>query len=39
MGDDNYYIAWDNGDYIFEISSCICKDAQIELAESVHKAE
>lgn len=39
MGDDNYYLAWDNGDYIFEISAHISKDALFELAESVHKAE
>ncbi len=39
MGDDNYYIAWDNGDYIFEISAHISKDALFEIAESVHKVE
>lgn len=36
---DNYYIAWDNGDYIFEIDSNISKDILINMAKSVQKIE
>jgi len=39
MENDNYLITWDSGDYIFEISAHISKDALLELAESVHKVE
>lgn len=37
--DGDCLITWDNGDYIFEISSNIGKNALISLAESVQKVE
>lgn len=37
--DGDCLITWDNGDYIFEISSSIGKNALISLAESVQKVE
>lgn len=39
MGDNNYYISWDNGDYIFDIMGNIGKNSLIEAAESVQKVE
>lgn len=36
---DNIYIAWDNGDYIFEIDSNVGKDILIDMAKSVQKVE
>lgn len=36
---DDYYIAWDNGDYIFEIDSNVGKDILIDMAKSVQKVE
>ena len=36
---DDYYIAWDNGDYILEIDSNIGKDILIDMANSVQKVE
>lgn len=39
LGNDEYYISWDNGDYIFDITGNIGKNALIDLANSVHKAE
>ena len=36
---DNIYIAWDNGDYILTISSNVGKNALIDMANSVQKAE
>lgn len=36
---DDYYIAWDNGDYIFEIDSNVGKDVLINMAKSVQKVE
>lgn len=39
LGNDEYYISWDNGDYIFDITGNIGKNALIDLANSVHKTE
>lgn len=36
---DDIYIAWDNGDYIFEIESNVGKNTLIEIANSVQKVE
>lgn len=37
LGKGEYYISWDNGDYIFDLISNIGYDEQLELAESVGK--
>lgn len=39
LGNNEYYISWDNGDYIFDITGNISKDELIEAANSVQKAE
>lgn len=39
LGNNEYYISWDNGDYIFDISGNISKDELIEVANSVQKVE
>lgn len=36
---DDYYIAWDNGDYIFEIDSNVGKDILTDMVNSVQKVE
>lgn len=36
---DDYYIAWDNGDYILTISSNVGENALIDIADSVQKVE
>lgn len=36
---DDYYIAWDNGDYIFEIVGNVSEDVLIDTANSVQKVE
>lgn len=37
--DDDYYIAWDDGDYILEIIGNIGENALIDIAKSVQKVE
>ncbi|MCM1523134.1 MAG: DUF4367 domain-containing protein [Ruminococcus sp.] len=39
LGNGEYFISWDNGDYIFEVSGKINKNILIDVAESGHKAE
>jgi len=39
LGNNEYYISWDNGDYIFDITGNIGKNALIEIANSVQKVE
>lgn len=39
LGNNEYYISWDNGDYIFDITGNISKDELIEAANSVQKVE
>lgn len=39
LGNNEYYISWDNGDYIFDIIGNISKDELIETANSVQKVE
>lgn len=39
LGNNEYYISWDNGDYIFDITGNISKDELIETANSVQKVE
>ena len=39
LGNDEYYISWDNGDYIFDIIGNIGKNALIDVANSVQKVE
>ena len=39
LGNNEYYISWDNGDYIFDITGNIGKDELIEAANSVQKVE
>lgn len=39
IGDNEYYISWDNGDYIFDVMGNIDKNALIEIANSVQKVE
>ncbi len=36
---DDYYFAWDNGDYIFEIVGNAGENALIDIANSVQKVE
>lgn len=36
---DSVYIAWNNGDYIFELIGMVSEDALIEIAKSVQKVE
>ena len=39
LGNNEYFISWDNGEYIFDITSNIGQKQLIKLAESVHKVE
>ncbi len=39
LGNNEYYISWDNGDYIFDITGNISKDELIKVANSVQKVE
>ncbi len=39
LGNNEYYISWDNGDYIFDITGNVSKDELIEAANSVQKVE
>lgn len=39
LGNNEYYISWDNGDYIFDITGNIGKNALIDIANSVQKVE
>lgn len=39
LGNNEYYISWDNGDYIFDITGNIGENALIEMANSVQKVE
>lgn len=39
LGNNEYYISWDNGEYVFDVISNIGYNEQIRLAESVQKAE
>ncbi len=39
FGNNEYYISWDNGDYIFDITGNVGKNALIEAAKSVQKVE
>ncbi|MCM1062683.1 MAG: DUF4367 domain-containing protein [Eubacterium sp.] len=39
LGNNEYYISWDNGDYIFDVTGNIGKTALIEIANSVQKVE
>lgn len=39
LGNNEYYISWDNGDYIFDITGNISKDELIRAANSVQKVE
>ncbi len=39
LGNNEYYISWDNGDYIFDITGNIGKNVLIEIANSVQKVE
>ncbi len=39
LGNNEYYISWDNGYYIFDITGNIGKNALIETANSVQKVE
>lgn len=39
LGNDEYFISWDNGDYVFDITGSIIKDALIKAAKTVQKVE
>lgn len=39
LGNNEYLITWDDGEYVFDIIGNIDQKQLIELAESVHKAE
>lgn len=39
LGNNEYYMSWDNGDYIFDITGNVGKNALIEMANSVQKVE
>ena len=37
LGNNEYYISWDNGDYVFDITGNIGKNALIEVSQSIQK--
>lgn len=39
LENDEYYISWDSGDYVFDITGNIGKDTLIDIAETVQKVE
>lgn len=39
LGNNEYYISWDNGDYIFDITGNVGKNTLIDIANSVQKVE
>jgi len=39
IGNDEYYISWDNEDYVFDITGNIGKNALIEVVKTVEKVE
>lgn len=39
LGNNEYYLSWENGDYIFDITGNIGKSALIDVANSVQKVE
>lgn len=39
LGNNEFLISWDNGDYIFEMIGNIGENALIEIAETVQKVE
>lgn len=39
LGNEEFYISWDNGDYMFEITGNVGKNELISIAEAVHKVE
>lgn len=37
LGNNEYYISWDNGDYVFDITGNIGENAMIEVSQSIQK--